>query len=590
MSENVNDQHAANAITGAASPAPEKKWTWATWCSLALFAGIITLFFILNRLQPLSADDYAYSFIYPDVFSPPYDVFERVDSFADVLRSQWNEWWVWNGRVLTNGLAQYFLMYDKLWFDIANTLAFAALTFALLRLTADRKLPAHWIVPTIPAIILLSIPVANEALFWLDGSCNNLWVLLVICLFLLAFFSENRRVRLLALILAPLAGNAHEGMSIGLIGFLFAYSLFTRKRKKGSIYYTTLALLLAGFAFRMVSPGLFIRLSIFMPAESDTASLIDSFIANTKAFIHLLFISKVRTLSILSVVILALGLGIYRFRKNRTVDERSMRATCLLIGAALQAIALIVVGGMWSRAWIGVYFYLLLAALTLLIPLLQNKSRTWGAGVAILSSCLALAMLFQAIPAARLHHELFLQRIEELKGSPRLIDNVLENCLQEHGIDLAKQRYVKLSLARNNCLINKGFAVYHGVQPFSELTRNERTLVESIEREYGEQLNDRDVIFLPNGLLLMSVPETIIDIRPMAFEEGGKAGRKTDPQIAWPLGRRFAMLIRLQPEDSSLSFLYINQNGERQTFELTTEQLQVLRLGGYLPAGQVPFP
>jgi hypothetical protein len=90
-----------------------------------LFVISLFCFYILNHFTDLAIDDFSYKFIFSD---DPFKTNCRVATFSDLLESQYNHYFITNGRVLVNGLAQVFLMTEnKIWFNIANTMMFGFL-------------------------------------------------------------------------------------------------------------------------------------------------------------------------------------------------------------------------------------------------------------------------------------------------------------------------------------------------------------------------------------------------------------------------------------------------------------------------------
>lgn len=69
--------------------------------ALILFS-IYLLFWYLNYCTPLIFDDYIYSFIFSDYSMgvPLPDTAAKIDSFKDILVSQWNHYFSWEEELL----------------------------------------------------------------------------------------------------------------------------------------------------------------------------------------------------------------------------------------------------------------------------------------------------------------------------------------------------------------------------------------------------------------------------------------------------------------------------------------------------------
>ena len=103
-----------------------KKW----YFMLAIF---MALFFIRNLMLPMVSDDIPYAFIWDgtdkgnllDGVGPR----ERIDSFDDIIKSQYSHYMTWGGRIIGIGLTQLFAWEGKGLFNVLNTLVFIALSF-----------------------------------------------------------------------------------------------------------------------------------------------------------------------------------------------------------------------------------------------------------------------------------------------------------------------------------------------------------------------------------------------------------------------------------------------------------------------------
>ena len=98
------------------------------WLVITFFAGT---FLIMNLLIPMLSDDYAYSFIWDGSqdgnFQNNIGKLYRVESFGDILTSQWSHYFTWGGRTVAHIFVQFFCWQGKLLFDVLNALMYAAL-------------------------------------------------------------------------------------------------------------------------------------------------------------------------------------------------------------------------------------------------------------------------------------------------------------------------------------------------------------------------------------------------------------------------------------------------------------------------------
>ena len=253
-----------------------------------VFAVFIAIFFLRNLLIPILADDYSYAFIWDgDARGNLIDGLDgsrlhRVESFSDILTSQWSHYFTWGGRTIAHCFVQFFMWQGDMLFDIANTLIFAA--FVLLLFKAGTGLPLRDMNKSYLLFILAGIyfctPSPAITMIWLTGSCNYLWMCTFGILFLLPFVLKYRgenfwrtppaySVPLMAL-LGLIAGWSIEpnGAALFVVTALFVLHFKREKNlqpwmKVGFIFLTI------GVALLFLSPGNFHRLELTNRLEPD---------------------------------------------------------------------------------------------------------------------------------------------------------------------------------------------------------------------------------------------------------------------------------------------------------------------------------
>ena len=179
-----------------------KVWECTPWQVLLLLFAVPFLF--RNLLLPMVADDFSYAFIWDgehygnlmDDIGPR----ERVDSFYDIIVSQWSHYFTWGGRTFSMIFIQFFVWVGKVWFDLANTVVFALLMLVLYWLAVGKvESPARhkgtflWVM----LCMLFGVMDYISTMLWMTGACVYLWTGLWECLFLLPFVlgSEELRVK-----------------------------------------------------------------------------------------------------------------------------------------------------------------------------------------------------------------------------------------------------------------------------------------------------------------------------------------------------------------------------------------------------------
>ena len=239
-----------------------------------IFATYLAIFFLRNLLMPNVADDLSYKFIWDGagkgnlVNGIDPNRLQPVESFADILYSQWQHYFAWGGRTVAHTLVQFFVWQEKIFFDAANVFVFAALVLLLFKVGTGlplREMNKSYLL-LIFAGIYFCTPAQIITTIWLTGTCNYLWMCTLEILFLLPFALKYRRktfwqepppwsVPTLAL-LGLIAGWSSEPGAAVTIFVTFMFLLHFRREKNLQPWMTTgLIFLLIGFAILMLAPG-----------------------------------------------------------------------------------------------------------------------------------------------------------------------------------------------------------------------------------------------------------------------------------------------------------------------------------------------
>jgi hypothetical protein len=128
-------------------------------------------FFILNALTPLIADDYGYSL--------------GLYSFFDVVKTTYDRYFDWGGRLLSNFLLYFWLLAGKFYFNIANTIIYCLFIFLVqFHIMGKAKCnPAMFL--AISIFLWFLVPAWGQNFLWISGSCGYLWTTVFILLFLI---------------------------------------------------------------------------------------------------------------------------------------------------------------------------------------------------------------------------------------------------------------------------------------------------------------------------------------------------------------------------------------------------------------------
>lgn len=227
----------------------------------------------------LVADDYAYLFDFSsgwgepnpaDIYPPPASC-ERIHHVLQIIPSMSAHRSCMNGRVLSHGLVQLFLMLPKTLFNVINALFFTleiglvAFIPALAQGQKGKRSFPLYLVFSFSCIWFFQLNF-GEVNLWLDGAINYLWGSVLGLLYLgsyLTLFRDEydfgcRSGRLAVPILSFIVGAYNESLGCTLIAFSFLSILYLRtvKNKKLSLsVYLSFLFTVAGFIFLLTAPA-----------------------------------------------------------------------------------------------------------------------------------------------------------------------------------------------------------------------------------------------------------------------------------------------------------------------------------------------
>lgn len=250
---------------------------------LAFFVGY---FFLRNIFMPLCYDDYSYAFIWDGEHGGNLDAMEigerqRVQSFGDIIQSQFSHYMTWGGRVIGHSLAQFFIWTGKFSFDVANTIVLIIFVMTVLKLAKinfrDGKFAVFWIFTN---LFFFGAIFGQTVIWmtWLTGTCNYFWLTVVQLIFFLPYVKAIRGEKIspvLSLIPYPLSLISGWAMEAGSLATVFLTAIFIFMARKKKILRTWM---LAGF-FGVVTGCV---LDIFAPGNFAQLEFIKS--VNAEAF------------------------------------------------------------------------------------------------------------------------------------------------------------------------------------------------------------------------------------------------------------------------------------------------------------------
>lgn len=275
-------------------------------------------------------------------------------NLLDLIHSQINHWLIWNGRFTGHTIVQIFMQFDKVWFNVFNSLAFLfliillnSLSLKLINDDSNRKSSLYLFI-----IFFMSwwfLPEIGKSVLWISGAGNYLWTMLIDLIWFQLFLKKNRSPYVLfaTIPIAFFAGAGNENTSPAIIMLLGLYWIEHSFVEKKVDFTKCFELIVATFGFLLMlfSPGSQKRagtISIFQNLPDKLHHLTDIvfdkyiilYILLVAGVIYLLFIKCITKNQLLAVtfIILAHFACIYSLiASNELPDRVFFGASVLLI-------------------------------------------------------------------------------------------------------------------------------------------------------------------------------------------------------------------------------------------------------------------
>lgn len=158
------------------------KWTMAV-----LTGGMCSFMLILNILTPYICDDFTYNLNFATK--------EPLGSFGEIFESMVAHSYKMNGRLISHGLMQVFMLLPPVIFDICNAAVFIGTLYLILRLCAGER---NGLLLVLTFCLFWNfLPVFGQVVLWQVGALNYFWSLTGLVLFIapaLLRFQDGREV------------------------------------------------------------------------------------------------------------------------------------------------------------------------------------------------------------------------------------------------------------------------------------------------------------------------------------------------------------------------------------------------------------
>ena len=315
-----------------------------------IYFGILISMLILNFITPYVADDLTYQYIW--------GTSNKVHNVWDVLVSQYNHYMTWGGRSVAHTIAQFFLVFPKFVFNIANSLCYVGILYKINSIATNKKKCA-WLILFMHLLLFFITPCFGEDFLWLIGSCNYSWTILIMLIFLDYFHKEKLKDSRLSMIkmyfLGILAGwtNENTGIALVIIVFLILGNEKILKKKKLPMWKITGWIgSIVGYIILLLSPGNYIRNSYMVDDTFFLIRYLNNFMDITDSLIKYLW----------PLLIGLLVLYTYYIYQKKKPDAKSV---IYGIGGLVATYAMIASPYFPERAWSGIIVFLVIAIINL---------------------------------------------------------------------------------------------------------------------------------------------------------------------------------------------------------------------------------
>ena len=139
-----------------------------------LTGGMFCLMLILNILTPYICDDFTYNLNFATK--------EPLGSLGEIFESMYAHSYKMNGRLISHGLAQVFMLLPPLVFDICNAAVFTGTLYLILRLCSEERNGLLFAVTF--CLFWNFLPVFGQVALWQVGALNYFWSLTALVLFI----------------------------------------------------------------------------------------------------------------------------------------------------------------------------------------------------------------------------------------------------------------------------------------------------------------------------------------------------------------------------------------------------------------------
>ena len=356
---------------------------------LPLFLLIFVVFsgiYLLNHFTLYTSDDYTYHFFYQGEY--PTEQLREINSLTDIISSQISHWYKWNGRFVAHTIVQIFMQFDKIVFNLVNTLTFLALGIIIAHFAKKLSRIPHlksWNLILSYFFLWWFLPEFGKTALWLSGSINYLWSSLFYLswFYAILFWKPRLKSGLPLILLGLLAGTTNENTAPAIIlscGLYLGY-LLLRKKEVNLSKWLSLGLAIFSFYLILSSPGSHHR------ASKTTIGL-------STMFHSLMEVFKLQRYYLLVVYLLVAALFYFIYRREQLAREEALKLSMVLLAHLASTYVLIFSPETPGRVFFGPSLLVGLLIISQLSKLSPSKNGIPPLRLAFFSLLLATAVSY----------------------------------------------------------------------------------------------------------------------------------------------------------------------------------------------------
>lgn len=428
----------------------------------ALFVIIIICLFYITHSAIFLSDDLLYSIKWGETC--------RVQGFIDAVQSQIRHYNDWCGRFVVLTLLQYILSFDKIVYDILNTLCYILSVYLICKISKETNILSILFVSLTYWIVL-------PYYTWTSGSLTYMWSSCIVLLFLNTLLNVTSKLRYFAIPLALLAGDSHEILGCGLLVVLTFLLLTEKHYRKDAVYHASCVFVLAGFLAAVLCPGVPKRLActvVSLPDVSFAERFFISLLSDIYDFVRLIITT--RTLYIpyyVLIIISVISISLYLIMKK----NRHHFFFALVLASMAAATIPFAAHAIYRASLHGLFFYSFVAVCVFVLPKLPSLQRRYVLPILGLLICCNVTQLMnqQRLHESEKEYEDYI--VSRVKSGVHtvVIPQELRNCMGAGGF-------------RNfhSILQNRASQHYYGIHEFCVLKNEQEAEIYSDESLFSD--------------------------------------------------------------------------------------------------------